>query len=532
MKMKNLFPIIFICCLFLVTACEEKLDIPQQGVVAIDNFYETDEDAEEAITAVYLQWRSMIGSDFFLLNGLSDEIHSGGGARGDNPFLEQLCEYSFSSANSWVNDYFRGLYTMIYRCNLVTERIESDTDVKARVIAEAKVARAWAYSKLVTLWGKVPLVTTELAPSEYQQPNAEISAVWAQIEKDFTEAISSGALSEKSSPDDKSIGAKITKQAAQAFLGKAQLFQEKHSEAATTLKAVINSENYRLIADYENVLRAVQDFGPENIFEVNSLPDPDNPWEQGTSWFSPAFGWNSSLMDLSTGYNEGHHDLIPTGWGFCNPTKELYDAFVAMEGADGYRLNATIKTYEQVMAISPEAPITIRPGSKLYGHEGYFNWKLRYLGSEVIPNTWGFAGSNNYRFMRYAEVLLLASEACLLSGDKASALNYINQIRERAQLPNLANVTLDDIKNEKRLELCLEQVRFEDLVRWGDAGNVLAGRGAKIPTFAGLKDDGTYEVTYPFENTNYGFKPGKNELLPFPEHEMNVNKNLIQNTGY
>lgn len=532
MKMKNTFPIIFILCLLLVTACEEKLDIPQQGVVTIDNFYKTDEDAEEAITAVYLQWRGIATTEIPYLNGLSDDIYAGGGARGDNPYLEQICEYNFSSANSWVSDHFKGLYTLIYRSNLVTERIKGDTDVKARVIAEAKVARGWAYFQLVTLWGAVPLVTKELSPSEYQQPNGDIPAIWAQIEKDYTDAISSGALPEKSSPDDKSHGTKITKQAAQAFLGKAQLFQKKYNEAATTLKAVINSGKYRLIDDYENVLRAVQDFGSENIFEVNALSDPDNAWNQGTGWFSPVFGWNSSNLDLSTGYNAGYHDLVPTGWGFLNPTKDLYDAFVTTEGYNGYRLNATLKTYKQVTTISPEAPIKLNPGGKLYGNEGYFNWKLRLLGSEIIPNSWGFAASNNHRFMRYAEVLLLASEACLQSGDNTSALNYFNQIRVRAKLSEKSSITLNDIKNEKRLELCLEQVRYQDLVRWGDADKVLAKKGNKIPVFSGLKDDGTYDVAYPFENTTYGFKAGKHELLPFPEHEMNVNKKLIQNPGY
>ena len=530
--MKNIFLIMISCCLIFATACDDKMDVSQQGVVSLDGFYTTDEDAEEAIAAVYIQWRGLVNTEKPYLNGLSDDMYAGGGARGDNPFLENICEYNFSTANSWINDHFRLLYTMIYRSNLVIGRVEPDTDVKARAVAEAKVARAWAYFQVVTLWGSAPLVTSELAPSEYQQPNADIADIWAQIETDYNEAIASGALPEKSSPDDQSIGARITKQAAQAFLGKAQVFQEKYGEAATNLKAVINSGNYRLIDDYENVLRSVQDFGPENIFEVNLLADGDNAWSQGSGWFSPVFGWRSDKIDVSTGYNAGYHDLIPTGWGFCNPSKELYDAFVATEGVDGYRLNSTLKTYEQVLAISPDAPIAIYPGSNLYGHAGIFNWKVRLLGSEIIPNTWGFAAANNHKFMRYAEVLLLAAEACLESGDNTSALDYFNQIRVRAQLPALSSITLDDIKNEKRLELCMEEVRYQDLVRWGDAPSVLSEKGHRIPVFSGIKEDGSYDITYPYENTTYGFQSGKNEYLPFPEHEMTVNQNLVQNPGY
>ena len=76
-------------------------------------------------------------------------------------------------------------------------------------------------------------------------------------------------LPEKSGATDQTPGARITKQAVQAFLGKAYLFEEKYPEAATVLKEVINSGKYDLIDDYENVLREAQDFGKENIFELN-----------------------------------------------------------------------------------------------------------------------------------------------------------------------------------------------------------------------------------------------------------------------
>lgn len=94
--------------------------------------------------------------------------------------------------------------------------------------------------------------------------------------------------------------------------------------------------------------------------------------------------------------------------------------------------------------------------------------------------------------MRYAEVLLLAAEAHVMGGSKDKAVAYINQIRERAQLAPLSSVTLDDVKKEKRLELCMECVRFQDLVRWGDAESVLGNQGKKVPAF---KVDG---VTYPY----------------------------------
>ncbi len=526
MRTKFIYIISLAIGLTFFTSCEDQLIVDQQGATSVESFYKTDEDANQAIAAVYFQWRSQAYNDFFLKNCLSDDINSGGGSRGDNAILEQLNEYKFSPSNSTASGYFSGMYTLIYRANLVINNFTAESAAKKKAIAEAKVARAWAYFNLVTLWGPVPLVTKPLSPSEYQQPNGVITELWALVEKDLNEAISAGVLPEKSSVSDKSIGAKLTKQFAMALLGKSQLFEGKNAEAATTLKAVITSGKYALISDYGNVLRKVEDFGTENLFEVNSINDGDNAFNQGTTILGTMYGWRSDKMSLF-GYYMNAHDMYPAGWGFANPTKNLYDAFVEMEGTDGYRLNNTLKTYDQIKTIgAPIAPVSINVGTSLYGHEGYFSWKFRFIGSEVITNSWGYATDNNYRIMRYAEVLLLAAEACLQSGDQASALNYINQIRTRAKLPVLSSITLNDVKKEKRLELCMEMVRFQDLVRWGDAATALANRGKQVPVFNGTA------VSYPYTNETYGFKTGKNELLPFPEHEMGVNQNLVQNPGW
>jgi starch-binding outer membrane protein, SusD/RagB family len=517
----------------LFGACENDLIVEQQGSTSVENFYKTDNDALEAVSAVYLQWRTVFFNDFIIKNMLSDEVYAAGGSRGDNSAAEQINEYKFSAANTMISGYFSGLYTMVYRANLVINKFQPESDVKKRVIAEAKVARAWSYFNLVTFWGNVPLVTKELAPSEYQQPNADKATIWALIESDLKEAIESGALPEKSATTDKTPGARLSKQAAQAFLGKAQLFQGKYSDAAATLKLVINSKKYELIAKFEDVLRATQDFGAENIFETNSPNDADNAWNQGTAMsLYTMSGWRGDKMNLF-GVYMGLHDISAAGWGFFNPTKKIYDAFVAMEGASGFRLNSTLRTYPQVMTIgAPMSPVTINAGTSLYGHEGYFNWKHRLPNSEAITNSFGYAFFTNYRLMRYSEVLLMASEACLQSGDNTGALDYINQVRTRAKLTSLTSMTLTDVKKEKQLELYLEGTRYQDLVRWGDAATVLAEQGKQVPVFSGLNGDGSFNVSYPYTNSSFGFKTGKNELLPYPEHEMNVNQNIKQNTGW
>lgn len=520
--------------IFIFQSCEDKLDVEQKGTTSVEDFYQTDEQAEEAIAAVYFQLRSMWFNFFWTINALSDDVYGGGGGRGDNAFSERLNEYTFTPANTFTQDIFSNFYTLIYRCNMIIDHVEGATDVQKRVIAEAKNARAFAYFYLAAFWGKPPLVIHELtSPGEYKQPNSEPAELWAQIEKDLTEAISSNTLFEKSDPNDQSIGGRMTKQFAQSILGKAYLWQEKYSDAASQFSAVIGSNKYELAPDFENLWRSSQDLGSERIFEVIATNDPENATTQGFVISNNILGWRTDHMNIA-GFFAGLHDIHFLGWGFLQPTKDAYDAFVEMEGVDGFRLNSSIYTYEDVLNICtvPGLELTVG-GQGLYGHEGYFSWKHRILGTEVVgdvPLYW----HNNATYLRLGEVLLLGAEASLMSGDESTALDYINQIRTRAQLTSLSSVTLEDIKKEKRLEMWNEGVRYFDLVRWGDAASVMAEKGAKIPTFYGFNEDSTYNVQFLHTNPSgsYGFKSGKHEYLPYPEHEILVNPNIDQNPGW
>ena len=129
------------------------------------------------------------------------------------------------------------------------------------------------------------------------------------------------------------------------------------------------------------------------------------------------------------------------------------------------------------------------------------------------------------KVMRYAEVLLLAAEANLQAGNTSKALEYINMVRARAKETPLTTVTLNDIKTEKRLELCNEGVRYQDLVRWGDAKTALGEQGKQVPAFT------VSGVQWNWQNTKYGFQD-KNMLLPIPLKELELNPNMHQNTGW
>lgn len=507
--------------LLFANSCAEKLNIPQHSVVPIDEFYQTDTEAEEAIVAAYYQFKTVhsggTSSASFLLNFLGDELWTGGGSRSDGTYFE-YCEYTFSDGNGTIKSLYSGLYTLIYRCNLVIERVQGDSEVMKRARAEALTMRAWANFELVTLWGTAPLVDHILGQDEYLQPNSESPAVlWTAIENDLTTAINSGALTDKTGTY------RLTKAYAQALLGKAQLWQEKYSEAAATFDLIINSGKFSLQTNLENFGTIKGDVTEEDLFCMRGIDDASNSGPNSTfrgMWTglrAEKFEYNFDKTRPAT----ANFATYPFGFQ-VNPTKKLYDKFVEVEGVDGYRLKNFILTYQDMQ---DEFNTRVKDGMSIYDCEGFFNRK--YM-------VWKDNGAA-YRYplplhvMRYDEVLCLAAEAQFQAGNSAKALDYINQLRTRARAPKATSVDMQVIKDESWMELCFEGLRFQNLIRWGEAETLLANRGAIHPE---LQPDGTVEyVRYNADGT-VGFKSPKHLLFPFPADEMAVNPNMKQNPGW
>jgi len=261
------------------------------------------------------------------------------------------------------------------------------------------------------------------------------------------------------------------------------------------------------------------------MFEFNFVNDINNPATNLQIFFMMA-GWRTDYLVISAG--SPLSEMVQSGlWGYYSAfQKDLYDAFVAVEGVNGYRLNATMKTYEQVQALGG----SISPGQAMYGYEGYFMWKNRVDPKEVIGWFYGFliCSQKNFRLMRYAEVLLLAAEAHLQAGNSGKALEYVNKIRSRAKLGELGSVDMAQIQLEKRLELCAESVRFQDMLRWGIAADKLKEQGRYQPW---LQSNGTVRWEEYNPGATAGFK-ARNVLLPFPQVEISLNKNIVQNNGW
>ena len=326
-------------------------------------------------------------------------------------------------------------------------------------------------------------------------------------------------LTQKANPDEKTW--RVTKQYAQALLGKAYLWQKKYAEAATTFDAIVESNTYRLYEDYENVITYAGKQNPEIMFQSIRYKDENNTWGN--------FGFTGVMVHFRTDCLEAGccpaAGLADTGWGFCSPKASLYEDFVAVEGENGYRLNCTVKTYEQMKEIG----IKVAEGKTII-NEGYFMWKWRFTADATFTGSYGMVDDNNFTWMRYAEVLLCAAEAHLMNNNVGKADEYMNMIRTRAQAPAISGTKLEDIQREKRIELCGECVRFQDLLRWEIADDKMKDQGGSYPTLA-QNGSVTYVPINDSDPNKYGFKD-KHNLLPYPGVEIRLNPNITQNPGW
>ena len=500
------------------SSCNHMLDIPQHGVQNYETYYQTDEEAEAAIVSCYIQVKNNEMNYVLGKNMLTDDFWAGGGGRNDNADLEGLNEFTFGTDQGYLEGMFTSYYGIIYKANVVLGHVPEESEIQLRARAEAKVFRAWSYFELISMWGNPPLVDHELEPSEYQMPNGTTEELWALVEKDLTEAISSGRLTQKANADDKTW--RVTKQFAQALLGKAYLWQKKYAEAAKVFDEIINSGLYRLYNDYENVIAFSAKQNCESMFESIKISDPNNVWNNFTMLHLMIHYRTDKLVDNCC-TNAG---LAGLGWGFLSPQEDLYNDFVAVEGENGYRLNATMKTWEQMT----EKGINVKEGNTIIS-EGYFMWKWRITTEQVPAAGSNFVDDSNRQWMRYAEVLLCAAEAHAENGNAGKAAEYMNLIRTRAQAPTQGSYTIDEIRREKRIELCGEGTRFQDMLRWGIAEAKMKNQGSYCPL---LNHNGQVEKkVYNNDPSKFGFK-AKHNLLPYPGTEIRLNPNIKQNPGW
>ena len=518
------------------TGCSDQLDIPQKGVYESSSYYDDDAGVASGLALCMSYINNMAFETICSIGCLGDDIWPGGANAGDQPGLHQFSGFYISTENDKVYNIYSFNYRLIYFANLIIEAVEGNPNATAYMkscMAEAYFLRGWAEYYLGVLWGNPPIVDHVLQPDEYNNiANSEYGAMLEQAAKDFQTAINSGYLPEKAALGDIENAAHCTLAAAQGYLGKVYLWQEKYAEAAAMFDNIINSGKFKLWdGPYEDIIKAPSNWSDEGIFEINCPPgQTDATAPQLMSYVYIYGGWREDNFDFTGLKTDLFPDFNTTGYGFFNPQDKLYAALVEADGGTpGYRTNSVVKGQDFVEGVMG---IAKKPSAPAHGHGLYCGWKNRYLWSDVSLNWGGWSPfpATNFRFMRYAEILLRAAEANLQAGNSAKALDYINQVRTRAQAPLYTSVDMDKIKLECQVELCMEGHRFMDLIRWGDAEKELGKQGQNIEQLDIINGVWTL-VPDDASNPSYGFKP-YNRYLPYPNQEVDQNPNVKQHEGY
>lgn len=549
MKSIKLFSV-FAAVALVFSSCDTSLlDIPQMGVTGEMTFYQTDDDCEQATAAAYAASRKVLTgkpsigqyiNTFLMKNLLSDDIRTGS-SRTDQTDLQQMWELHIVSTNSWITTTYKELYESIYLCNIVLDKFNAeDSRLKARNIDECRGLRALSYYELITLWGRVPLVDHVLVSNEeFQTPNSEISDLWAFVSSELEDIIKRGNLTQRKGKEDRDGSIRFTIDAARTLLGKVYMYMGKNEEAYNVLTDVIKSDNFGLIDDVRQLYHIQANGCEEYVYEHNRHFDLTNAYQQD-GWHGILWNWPFSYTFFAGTDCRDFHNFAETGYSQCQVPKDLYDAFVAEEGENGKRVSAWIVPYSKL----PEIGIGIPSEKSYYNSEGYLRLKWLVSRDDEYVGQW-HANQANTPVFKYDDVLLLAAEAGL-QNHMEDAIRYVNIVRKRAGLAPVSSLTLDDIKKERRLELAMDGVRFQDLKRWGDAAKVLANKSAQLPTLTVTPDPSndpddatyhswkyTYKVTYtPNDYPDHSWTVGREDYLPFPQNEIDVNKAIKQNPGF
>ena len=587
MKKNIIFAIVGTVALLSFTACNpDLLDIQQKGVIAYEDFYQTDEDAQSALTTVYAQFINLINAQGsnnpawnVVVNACGDELYWGGGKKdGSSSGAQDMNEFrsTYDSTIPHIRVVYKGLYSLIYKCNLVLDNFYGeegelcDSPVKKRCVAEARVIRAWAHFTAATFWGTPPLVEHVLA-GDARPTNCDHQTLMDWCIAEFKAAIPD--LEPRKGKTDKAGAYKVTTGVGYAFLGKAQVFNKDWNGAKESLKKVIDSGNYALAPteDLLNLFHMVGDGNEEKILEMNYM------YNQGISMGEWKYHFQRNQALFLRNIKKYPTVLIQAGDGWGNnvsPTKPFIDAIMAHE-PNSARRKAWFVSYDEFITEYPyplkasevdvpdasgkavktqfKADADMTPEEKrmdfrrglncekydeTYANYGYYFLKLLPWQSDLIPNSSTITQENRI-IMRYAEVLLLYAEACAMTNDN-DGLKYLNMVAERAGAPTYSSLTMENVKQEKWFELSWEGVRFWDLVRWGDAPTALAFKSRDETPY--LSDDfyvhgskGKKTTGEPHKAHVYfhddgwaakggGYKTGKHELLPFPFDVISINQ--------
>jgi tetratricopeptide (TPR) repeat protein len=497
----------------IAISCTKNLDKVNPSFPTVASYFKNSSELLNATNAIYVTFHSdfLVGREWFWLNDLrSDDIASGGGQL--EVARAQILNGNVSPSNSVINTAWMGFYTVIHRANTVIDNgpnVKDNNALRDRLVGEAKFLRAWAYFELVSMWGGVPVYTTEVTTPDQFQPRAPEDSVYAQIIRDLKDA--AAAL-----PATTTELGRATQPAANAMLGR--VYMQK-GDYASAKAALLQITGFSLVDNYSDNFDEEHEFNKESIFEavfVNKDANEQNfNWGSGDGASSPQTTWRNQ-------------EYSPISWRNAIPSNRFLNEFentaTGAAKTDPRYAMSVYQTGDKYFNNTLTLTDAAQNGNSsiVNGNTVKISWRKFML---IYKNNDGYKpGGINQRIIRYAEVILMLAECENELGNSSAAIGYLNQIRNRlsVMMPNYPttqfpcsnkNEIMKAIMHEKTVELGDEEIRNRDILRWRKKG---------------------YFTTDPFPY----FVAGRDELLPIPQSEIDNNPKLgsggvnKQNPGY
>ncbi|MGX1930994.1 RagB/SusD family nutrient uptake outer membrane protein [Flagellimonas sp. 2504JD4-2] len=519
--MKNRFKFLSFILIGVLISCSNLLDQQNPNALSTDSFWKDDEDVQQAVVGAYSPMSTIFGWGRYLpftWFRRADEF---------TPSFENVRVRGIivDPADIFLPNQWPEIWRLIFRCNDILDNVDTvpdlDQTVRDQAVGQALYLRALYYFYLVNTWDNPPLITQAAVGesiAEFPQPNSNPTAIYEQIILDAQAA-------KNLLPNDwgDEYG-RATWGAATALLGKAYLYTEQWDLAAAQFKEVIDSSIYDLDPNFANNFTENGDNNIESIFEI-----------QHTS--EDAIGWSSDQVNSSRS-SVWLQLRAPEAFGGewidqVNPW--ILDAFLLEDNLDGEIDQRALTTLawnhpESTIYLNQPFSESVLDQSKIYPKK---NTGMLTDG-RANDGDLGTASGQNFKLIRFADVLLMHAEALNESGgSEVEILASLNRVRQRANMPDVSSglstgELRDRIRLERVLELSLENDRFFDLKRWGVVVDRMNGNADRVGNI-GPSNDQIRAVGHPEENFPFS---DVHTRLPFPIAEIQSNPLLNQNPGY
>ncbi len=503
-------------------SCEDLLDQENPNALSTDLFWESEEDAQQAIVGAYSPMSTIFGWGRYLpftWFRRADEY---------TPSFEnvRIRGIIIDPADIFLPNQWPEAWRLIFRTNDILDNIDRIPDlnqtVRDEIVGQAHFLRALYYFYLVNAWDNVPLTTTAAVGtsiSEFNQPNSNPTAIYEQIIIDATEAkrLLPNAFEDESG--------RATWGAATSLLGKAYLYTQQWSLAAMEFREVIASGIYDLDPDYANNFTEAGDNNIESVFEVQHTAEDVIGWSSD----QPNSSRSSIFLQLRAPEAYGGEWIDSV-----NPW--ILDAFLSENDLDGNIDERALTTlaWDHPQSTTyldrPFSEDSLLTQTKIYPKKN----TGMLTPDRVDDGDLGTGSGQNFKLIRFADVLLMHAEAANESGgSEADILASLNRVRIRANMPDVPNglsqaQLRDRIRKERILELSLENDRFFDLKRWGVVVDRMNGNADMVgnvgPSNDQIRSAGHPEHGFPFSEIH--------TRVPIPIAEIRSNPAMVQNPGY